>query len=328
MVETQLSNQSSVQDSVQGLDPALAPLVSVIIPVYRDQERLALCLDKLAQQTYPSDRYEVIVVDNGSDNYDSLRTLVESYDNARIVQEPTPGSYAARNQGIAVAQGDLLAFTDADCLPSPGWLENGIRPLVDNPKCGAVGGRIEMFYERPDRVTIPELYDQVIFGFPYEEMLAGHGGIITANVFTRKDVIEDVGPFLARLKSFGDQEWGMRVRAAGYDQVYVNEAWVGHPVRGTYETIARKKIRCSGGVFDLYIREETAWFVRYRRLAKLTFEDIVVHTPPQLVTAMTDPRLAPLSTRLQIVRMILSMQVLSAWEKYRLFFSGGNAERL
>lgn len=324
MAEVQVSNPIPVQSR----NTALNPFISVIIPVYRDRDKLETCLNHLANQSYPADRYEVIVVDNGSDNFDGIKALVERYDNAIIVQEPTPGSYAARNKGIAAASGDVLAFTDADCLPSPTWLETGTRYLVDNPHCGAIGGRIEMFYENPKNVTVADLFDRVIFGFPYQEMLEGYGGMITANIFTRKTVIEDIGPFLGHIKSFGDQEWGMRVRAAGYGQIYADDAWVRHPVRGTFKTIARKKIRCSGGVFDLYIRNETSWLVRYRRLAKLIFEDIVVHTPPQIATAMQDPRLAPWPTRLQIIQMILIMQVLSAWEKVRLFVVGGNAERL
>lgn len=313
--------------SEQPLTPASDPFVSVIIPVYQDRGRLEHCLDHLAQQTYPSSRYEVIVVDNGSDNYDRLQTLVSQYGNAKLVQEPTPGSYAARNRGISVAQGDLLAFTDADCLPSPTWIDRGVTCLVHHPDCGAVGGRIEMFYANPDQVTLADLYDRVIFGFPYREMLEGYGGMITANLFTRRSVIEKIGPFAAHLKSFGDQEWGMRVRAAGYGQIYEDEAWVAHPVRGTFQTVARKKIRCSGGVFDLYVRQETAWWIRYKRLTKLLIEDLFIHTPPQLVTAFTDDRLAPWGTRLQIMGMIVFMQSLSAWEKLRLNFWGGSAER-
>lgn len=324
MVEVQVSNQIPVPS--KNID--LVPFISVIIPVYRDRKRLEFCLNHLADQSYPADRYEIIVVDNGSDNFDSIKALVQRHDNALIVQEPTPGSYAARNKGIAVARGEILAFTDADCLPSHTWLEAGSRYLVDNSRCGAVGGQIEMFYENPENITVPDLFDRVIFGFPYQEMLEGYGGMITANIFTRKTVIEDVGPFLGHIKSFGDQEWGMRVRAAGYGQIYADDASVRHPVRGTFQTIARKKIRCSGGVFDLYIRNETSWWVRYRRLAKLIFEDIIVHTPPQLAKAVQDPRLGSWFTRLQIIQIILTMQVLSAWEKLRLFVVGGSAERL
>lgn len=326
MVDAPTSNPLPDQGMSPACDPE--PFVSVIIPVYQDRERLEICLNHLGCQSYPKNRYEVIVADNGSDNYDSIEALVAQYDNVRIVQELSPGSYAARNKGIEASQGDILAFTDADCQPSPTWIEMGVKHLMNNPDCGAVGGRIEMFYANPDNVTIPDLFDRVIFGFPYQEMLEGYGGMITANLFTRKAVIDDIGPFLARIKSFGDQEWGMRVRAAGYGQIYADDAWVGHPVRGSVAGIARKKIRCSGGVFDLYVREETSWIVRYRRLARLIFEELFIQSPPQLVTAFTDPRLAPWTTRLQIAGMIVMMQCLSAWEKLRLNFVGGSAERL
>jgi len=87
------------------------PLVSVIIPVYNDAERLQTCLAKLALQTYSA--YEVMVVDNGSRDLLTVQNIVAAYPFAQLLTESIPGSYAARNCGIAQAQGDILAFTDA-----------------------------------------------------------------------------------------------------------------------------------------------------------------------------------------------------------------------
>jgi glycosyltransferase involved in cell wall biosynthesis len=84
-----------------------SPFVSVIIPVFNDAEHLRLCLRALAQQTYPSSCYEVIVVDNGSDDLEAIQAVVAGFGQAIAVLEPTPGSYAARNRGIALAQGEI-----------------------------------------------------------------------------------------------------------------------------------------------------------------------------------------------------------------------------
>ena len=91
--------------------------VSVIIPVYNDLKLLSTCLECLDRQTYPKTRFEVLVVDNGSDL--PVQPIVSRYSNVKLEKESMPGSYAARNRGIAAARGEILAFTDADCRPSP-----------------------------------------------------------------------------------------------------------------------------------------------------------------------------------------------------------------
>src|SRR5687767_14260928 len=97
------------------------PSVSVIIPVYNDTERLLRCLEALEAQTYPRNRFEVIVVDNGSD-VPVADTLNRHAGCAILVTEPRPGGFVARNAGIERASGEILAFTDADCLPAASWL--------------------------------------------------------------------------------------------------------------------------------------------------------------------------------------------------------------
>jgi glycosyltransferase involved in cell wall biosynthesis len=74
------------------------PFISVIVPVFNDSESLQLCLAALARQSYPSSRYEAIVVDNGSDRPEQVKALVELYQGVIYATEPTPGYYAARNK--------------------------------------------------------------------------------------------------------------------------------------------------------------------------------------------------------------------------------------
>ncbi|NJR32909.1 MAG: glycosyltransferase, partial [Chamaesiphon sp. CSU_1_12] len=67
--------------------------VSVIIPVFNDAERLRLCLEALQNQTYPQNLYEVIVVDNGSNPDEDVKSVVAEFGQAIAAFEPTPGSY-------------------------------------------------------------------------------------------------------------------------------------------------------------------------------------------------------------------------------------------
>lgn len=188
----------------------MPPLVSVIVPVLEDQARLDACLAALAAQTYPRDAFEVIVVDNGS----SPPMRVDA-GWARLLVEPRPGSYAARNTGIAAARGEIFAFTDADCLPAPDWLEGGVRRIVTEPGVGLVAGAIEVFCRNPDRPTVAELFELHCWGFPQRRFVEQDGFGATANLFATRAAIEAVGGFDSSLMSGGDVDFGERVRAAG-----------------------------------------------------------------------------------------------------------------
>lgn len=216
-------HDSFVRSAVQGIsgkesgplfiEPAPAcPLVSVIIPVCNDAERLEVCLRALEAQTYPTATYEIIVVDNGSAA--SIEPVVARYAHARACFEQHPGSYAARNKGLSLARGEVIAFTDSDCIPTPDWLERGVTKLLGDPTCGMIGGRIDVFCRTPGRPTSAELYD-CTRGLLQRKYIEVRGFGATANVFTRRRILDAVGTFDATLKSCGDVEWGHRVAAAG-----------------------------------------------------------------------------------------------------------------
>ena len=96
------------------MTPEEVPRVSIVIPVFNQAQDLGRCLAALERQTYPADRFEAIVVDNGSD--EPIGPVTERFSFVRAICEPAPGSYAARNRGIEASRGEVLAFTDADCL--------------------------------------------------------------------------------------------------------------------------------------------------------------------------------------------------------------------
>src|SRR5512137_2497769 len=136
------------------------PFVSVIIPVYNDPVRLKTCLQVLEAQTYPKQAYEVIVVDNGSD--ESIAPIVAGFSQAQAASEPRQGSYAARNTGIGLAQGEILAFIDSDCLPALDWIASGVAHLLRKSNSSIVGGKVEFSFQNPAHPTAPELYDSIM----------------------------------------------------------------------------------------------------------------------------------------------------------------------
>lgn len=222
------------------------PFVSVIIPVYNDPSGLDRCLHALEGQSYGATNFEVIVVDNGSDPDLRPRTSFRSL-RFRLLEEPRPGSYRARNLGVLHAQGDFFAFTDADCVPGKRWIETGIRCLTEaSGAVGAATGPVEIFFQNPSRPTAIELYES-LHAFTQESNATELGFGVTANLFVSTSVWKSVGNFDGTLKSGGDKEWGERLTAHGLIVKYCPRARIYHPARETWFAYARRVWRVLEG---------------------------------------------------------------------------------
>ncbi len=304
---------------------AESPMVSVIIPVLNDAERLQLCLQALMQQTYRRDRYEVIVVDNDSENKLAIAQVVSQFEAVRLVVELTPGSYAARNRGIALAQGEVLAFTDADCIPAADWLEQGVKALLATPNCGLVAGKIDLFCQNVHHPTPVELYESVT-AFPQATLLAQEKGGATANVLTWRSLFEQVGLFDPVLKSRGDLEWGQRVFAAGYRQVYAEAAIVRHPARDSLAQLYRRTTRLAGGQYSLRAKTASSWLDRNLAFSRMLLQNLL---PPLLFiwTTFGDRRLQGWRQKLAVSLVMVFVRYVTAWELIRLKL-GGTPERI
>jgi glycosyltransferase involved in cell wall biosynthesis len=114
----------------------MLPFVSVVIPVRNDARRLAVCLASLGEQDYPSDRFEVIVVDNGST--DDSRLIAEKA-GAKVLCFPELRVGALRNRGVAEARGEILAFVDSDHEVPRGWLQSGVGELAADFEINMIG---------------------------------------------------------------------------------------------------------------------------------------------------------------------------------------------
>ena len=227
------------------------PLVSVIIPVYNDAERLEKCLSALENQTYSKELYEIIVVDNASDR--SIKEVVERYEQALTTYEPQPGSYAARNKGMAIAKGEIFAFTDSDCIPALNWIEMGVNTLISNHNCGIAGGKVELFYKDSDHLTAVELYENYS-AFSQQDNIEKFNFCVTANLFTFKSIFNQVGTFNQKLKSNGDREWCHRVHNHQYNIVYNERVIVRHPARFSLKQIYQKCLRTVGGQEEITMK--------------------------------------------------------------------------
>lgn len=304
----------------------IAPFVSVVVPVYNNAEHLQTCLAALERQTYRSDRYEVIVVDNGSDPSCNIAAIAATFNHVVITEELTSGSYIARNKGIAIATGEIIAFTDSDCIPTPTWLEKGVNHLLNNPECGLVAGRIDIFFQDPAHFSAIEFYDGVTMGFPQQEFLEKRRAGLTANVFTWKRVIDQVGGFKGEIKSHGDLEWGKRVFASGYAQIYADDACVGHPARYSFKELLNRAIRLAGGAYDLHVKQERSLWRRNKKFLRLIADDLICHLGKTVADTIRDRRLQPLDKKLKVLGLVILMKYVTALEKIRLK-CGGKSRR-
>ena len=188
------------------------PFVSVVIPVYNDNDGLVRCLGAVLAQDYPADSFEIIVVDNASHPAIDLPESNPKLPAVTLVVEKKPGSYAARNRGIASAKGEVFAFTDANCLPAKNWLKSAVNRLTGEPWNIILGGKITVFSAVPEKPTCIELYD-MNFGLRQVRYVQVYGFAATANLIAPKRVFKIVGKFNSELKSGGDHEWAMRAAA-------------------------------------------------------------------------------------------------------------------
>lgn len=222
--------------------------VSIIIPVFNDAMRLTSCLEALVNQTYPKKLFEIIIVDNSSD--EDIEGICRLFERVIYTHEPRHGSYAARNKGISLAKGEVIAFTDSDCIPEPDWLECGVRRLSSGQNVGFVAGHIKVFPEDVEKPTAVELYE-IATAFKQRYYVARLKFGVTANLFTTRSVIEAVGNFNDDMKSAGDMNWGRRVWAHDYLIQYARDVCVSHPARSTFDQLSKRIRRQVGGEHNL-----------------------------------------------------------------------------
>ncbi|EAW36963.1 glycosyltransferase family 2 protein [Lyngbya sp. PCC 8106] len=206
--------------------------VSVVVPIYNGEADLPDLIQCLRSQTYQPDQVEYLLVDNNS--RDRTAEILQAFatDTIRpLCENQIQSSYAARNQGIRIAQGEIVAFTDADCRPEPQWLEKLVKPFED-AAIGIVVGEIvalpgqtllEKHADRQD--TLSQKHTITHKFFPYGQ---------TANLAIRRPIFEQVGLFRPYLTTGGDADICWRIQQQTEYQVYfAQDAIIKHKHRET-----------------------------------------------------------------------------------------------
>jgi GT2 family glycosyltransferase len=220
--------------------PFSAPEISVVCSTYQRAHRLPGFFAALEAQTFDRDRFEVVVVDNGST--DDTREVLEKVAansplNLRVVSlHANRGAGGGRNAGWQAARAPIVAFTDDDCAPAPGWLATGYAVLTQSD-AAVVVGRTEPnpaqlhnkgAFSRTQRVT----------------EVSGKRYFQTCNIFYRRDDLVAVGGFDERFATKGgeDTDLGWRVLDhGGRDVAFASDALVLHDVTvGSFRAALRE----------------------------------------------------------------------------------------
>jgi lipopolysaccharide/colanic/teichoic acid biosynthesis glycosyltransferase/GT2 family glycosyltransferase len=211
-------------------------VISVIIPAYNAEDTLEDCLTALEAQSVARERYEIIVVDDGST--DSTAEIAAQR-GVQLIRQPNAGPASARNRGAEAAQGDVLLFTDADCAPAPDWIERLIEPFRDPQVAGAKGvyrtrqgALVARFVQREYEDKYARMSRQKQIDF-----------VDTYSAAYRRDVFVANGGFEQRFPtaSVEDQELSFRLARKGYKLVFVPQAVVYHRHAATVGAYWRRK---------------------------------------------------------------------------------------
>jgi glycosyltransferase involved in cell wall biosynthesis len=289
--------------------------VSVIVPHLDDLDNLDRCLALLGRQTFPSQAFDVIVVDNGSTcGLEQVRAVVGG--RARVVQAESKGAGLARNAGVAASRGAILAFLDSDCRPDPDWIAEGVAGLADHD---VVGGAVRVDVDDPQNMSPTEAFETV-FAFRNAMYIRHKGFTVTASMFVRREVFDAVGAF--RVGVSEDMDWCHRARRLHYRLGYAPKAIVGHPARRTWAELKRKSDRLSSESFELY-REAPFGRVSWLGWAWLTPLSIV----PHLAYVMTTRKLRTLRDRLNAAGVLVRIRLARFVEANRLAWARWSAPK-
>jgi glycosyltransferase involved in cell wall biosynthesis len=241
------------------------PEVSVVVPVYNGEADLPDLIECLRSQTYPPNKVEYLLVDNNSCDRTSiiLQAAASNPPSVRVgsnfdrmiirhlSENQIQSSYAARNKGIHYSQGEIIAFTDADCRPQFDWLGNLVKPFI-NPEIALSAGEIVAL---PGKTILEQhaarentLSQKHTLAHPF----CAYGQ--TANLAVRRQVLARIGLFRPYLTSGGDADLCWRILQQTSDKLHFAEnAIVRHRHRSTIKQLQSQWYRY--GESNKYLHE-------------------------------------------------------------------------
>jgi len=270
------------------------PFFSIIIPTFRRPERLAVCLQSLACLDYPLDRFEVIVVDDGSPIAPEsvVADFSEQFDVILLTQAHS-GPATARNTGAVKAKGEILAFTDDDCEPAADLLQKLAIRFAATPAC-AIGGRTlnaipDNLFSSASQILIDYLYKYYNADPHQAQFFTSNNMALPAERF------HEIGGFDVSfpLAAGEDREICDRWRKHNYPMIYAPEVLVRHSHSLTCRTFWKQHFNYGRGAF--FFRQARARNdYKQSRIEPLSFYLNLMCAPFNLTKSIRAPLLAAL----------------------------------
>ena len=242
--------------------------VSVVIPTYNDSPKL--CLEALAKQTVSKKIYEVVVVNNAS-NKVNIKKITDEFKFVKYLRESRKGVYYARNTGWRHAKGDIIAFTDADCIPDHRWIEKIILYFKDLNHVAMGGSIIKSSPTNWIQRNAKNLADGQ-HEFRYKPFLPNYPYVVAANMVFRKKLLKNLNGFVEKYSSGGDAEFCWRLQQKGYKLELFPDAKIFHPARSTIKSYFKQSYNYGVGhplQFKSYYPHSIKIFIDFKNIKNL-----------------------------------------------------------
>ncbi len=215
--------------------PSWTPAVSVVVCAYNAERTMRHCLESLRRLDYPN--FEVIIVDDGS--RDTTAQIAADFPEFRLIRQANKGLGVARNVGLHAALGELIAYTDSDCVVDPHWLSFMVRAMAEGGVDGCGGPNYaphEDGWVEGCVAASPGAPCHVLIGDERAEHLAG------CNMLFRKAALADIGGFDPQFTAAGDDvDICWRLMDEGHTLGYCPSAFVWHFRRNTVDAYYRQQ---------------------------------------------------------------------------------------
>lgn len=261
------------------------PKVSVVVCTYNGAGRIKSLLDSLKKQTYKN--LEIIIVDDGST--DGTSDIVKKYPFKRITHEGNnnKGLADSRNKGVEVSKGDIIVFTDDDCVADKNWIKEIAKCYQKNPSVNGVGGKIkpyslETLFEKYDHYARHPIFFHPTYEYNRKERIRSYLGkmfsmkkktlkdgqklsaVMGLNSSYKKDIIKEVGMHEPGLRRGVDFDLNMKLRKEGIlNAVYCDRAIIYHKHRIGFKAFVKHVFDYGKAYMKVWrLRKEVKWLPR------------------------------------------------------------------
>lgn len=228
-------------------------IISVVIPTHNRKNLLSNCLNTLFQQSFLRSQFEIIVCDDGSTDgtKEVVKNLQKKYSNLKLLTQLHGGVSKARNLGIKKARGEIIAFTDDDCLPQKDWLKQIANMFQENPKILGVEGKT---------LTYPDLVNP----FTNQIVNTQGNGYQTCNIAYQRKILRKVGGQDEHFRYTHCDDVDLALRVLKYGQIiFQPKAIVIHPPHPTSFLAELDRVKRITAELYLFLKHPDYFYQKY-----------------------------------------------------------------